>query len=86
MLFLYHSYYDPRLYQSQGGTRSGGFAETHKFGKYEFRPISLQTEKDVSSVLYVLNPSEVTSNTQVLKTFYSLNGKEAIKIIRTLKK
>ena len=30
---------DPEAYLAEGGTASGGFAETHAFDKYEFRPI-----------------------------------------------
>ena len=77
MLFLYYSKYDPFLYQKQGGTKSGGFSETHAFGKYEFRPI-IQTEKD-KHILYVSNYNEL-KKTKVLKTFRDLNGKEAIDV------
>lgn len=79
MLFLYYSKYDPLVYQKQGGTKSGGFSETHVFGKYEFRPI-IQTEKD-NHVLYIGNYHEL-KNVKVLKTFKDLSGKETIEVFR----
>ena len=36
MFYLYLHKIDPASYQAQGGTISGGFAEEHKIGKYEF--------------------------------------------------
>lgn len=44
MLYLYYSHFDPREYQRLGGTKSGGFAETHTIGTYEFRPIDWNNE------------------------------------------
>ncbi len=81
MLFLYYSHYDPLLYQKQGGTKSGGFAESHQFGKYEFRSVDLQKESMEREVLYVVNAKEVTNNQIILKTFNNLDGVEAIKIL-----
>lgn len=80
MVFLYHSKYDPSRYQKFGGTKSGGFAETHVFDKYEFRPVNLQKEKIEKGVLYVVNPEEISDIVGGVKTFRNLDGTEAIKV------
>ncbi len=77
MGFLYYSRYDPSLYQTEGGTKSGGFAETHRFGKYEFRPIHWETEKNVEKTLYVGNVADFPAGSQFM-TFTSLDGKPTI--------
>lgn len=59
MLYLYYRRYDPRTYQQEGGTKSGGFAQTHEIGKYEFRPIDWNNEW---SGLFVGNMSEFPQN------------------------
>src|SRR5581483_1196135 len=58
MFFLFFSAYDPSLYQKQGGTISGGFAQSHNFGKYEFKPITWALEKKENPTLFVGNPSD----------------------------
>ena len=77
MLYLYYRHFDPFTYQRMGGTKSGGFAETHAIGKYEFRPINWSNEEPG---LYVGNVSEfpdgVTGIGMTNKT-----GKEVIKIV-----
>lgn len=59
MVFLYYSSYNPNLYRQQGGTISGGYNETHQFGKYEFRPINWDQEKS-GNALFIGNPEEMT--------------------------
>lgn len=82
MFFLFHSSYDPILYQKEGGTVSGGFAEIHKFGKFEFRSIDWEKdEADANCTLYVGNPDDFPSRVAPFKTISNLDGKEAIKII-----
>lgn len=78
MFFLFYTRYDPKLYQQQGGTKSGGFAETHKFGKFEFRPIDWNKEKKDGKNLYIVNPTDLSES---FKTFFYLDGKEGIKIV-----
>lgn len=80
MLFLYHSKFDPSLYQKLGGTKSGGYAESHAFGKYEFRRIDFTKEKMKKGVLYVVNTVEAPEKKKNIQTFQNLNGKDAIKI------
>jgi len=79
MFFLFYSRYDPILYQKQGGTKSGGFAQTHKFGKYEFRPIRNTILEP--NVLYVGNISDFQSSVEFIKVMNNLKGQEEIKIV-----
>jgi 4-amino-4-deoxy-L-arabinose transferase-like glycosyltransferase len=78
MVFLYYTRYDPFLYQRQGGTLSGGFAESHAFGKYEFRPITWSADSTDKNVLYVGNISDFPNGTSFVKTFTAADGTEVI--------
>ncbi len=80
MFFLYFNRYSPSLYQEQGGTKSGGFAEVHAFGKYEFRPIHWGSEK-VKGTLYIGNVSDFPPDIPAVATFTLLDGKEAVKAV-----
>jgi hypothetical protein len=82
MFFLFYSRYDPKKYQIHGGTRGGGFAQTHIFDTFEFRPISWKDEKKDKATLYVGNVSDFHPNTPALFVGTYLDGKEAIKIVR----
>lgn len=80
MLFLFYSKYDPLLYQKHGGTKSGGYAETHSIGKYEFRPIVWLSEKE-KNTLYVGNITDFPSTIHARAKFSQLNGEDAIKVV-----
>lgn len=80
MFFLFYSQYDPDLYQKQRGTVSGGFAETHYFGKFEFRPINWEKEERNPKILYIGTTQELPSN--ALKTFNYLNGEEGVRVAK----
>ena len=70
MLYLFYSMYDPYLYQKQGGTKSGGFAQSHIFGKYNFTDLkSLELKQDY---LYIGNKYDVKSGS-VIRSFDNLN-------------
>lgn len=73
MLFLYHSMYDPHLYQSFGGTVSGGYAETHRFDRYEFRPIIWEKE-DTRDTLFVGNPEDFPPQATITSRYQYING------------
>ncbi|MCX8009234.1 MAG: hypothetical protein N3A54_06090 [Patescibacteria group bacterium] len=78
MFFLFHLRYDPALYLAQGGTASGGFAETRNaFDKFQFRPIHWEREIKDGSILYIGSPSEIPNS---IHTIYYLDGQEAIHI------
>lgn len=79
MFFLFFLQYDPEMYLSEGGTRSGGFEEVkNRFDKYEFRSIYWENELHDGKTLYVGTPGEIHGNLK--KIIYFLNGEEAIKI------
>lgn len=85
MFFLFYTKYDPALYQKQGGTLSGGYSATHKFGKYEFRSFNIGNEKKGN--MYVGNFAELNlkgvlvKQVRTLKVVQNLDGNDAIKII-----
>ncbi len=79
MFFLFNSRYDPQKYQKEGGTISGGFAEIHKFGKYEFRPIKYSSGK--TKTLLVGNVSDFPSDKKPLYMFANLDKQTVIEII-----
>lgn len=84
MFFLFYTKYDPKLYQSQGGTVSGGFDAIHKFGKYEFRPIDMG--KEASGNLYIGNYAQFYLKGDSVEQvkgidIKNLNGENTIKIV-----
>lgn len=79
MFFLFFTRYDPKLYLQQGGTGSGGYIETHRFGKFEFRPLDWGNEKRNTRTLFLGTPRDLPFSN--VKTFYYLNGQEGIRII-----
>lgn len=81
MFFLFYMKYPPAEYQKIGQFSSGGFAETHHFGKYEFHNIDWNKESTEKHVLFVGNPDEFPSNVKSLKTIYDINGVAAIEIV-----
>lgn len=81
MFFLYFVKYDPSQYQKFGGTKSGGYAETHRFDKYEFRPVNLGTEVIQTDVLYVVNVSDLPDKNIAFKTFQNLDDNDAIALV-----
>ena len=79
MFFLFYLKYSPKDYLSEGGTVSGGFREDHKFGKYEFREISWDSEE--AGNLYVGRPSDFHQFLGSMKQINYLNGEPAILIV-----
>jgi hypothetical protein len=78
MFFLFGSKYDPDLYQKQGGTVSGGYAETHKFGKYEFRPIAWEEDKRIPGNLLIGNINDFPKNIHTIKFFTNRDGQTRV--------
>lgn len=79
MFFLFYLKYPPVLYQEQAKNASGGFAETHAFGKYEFRQISWESE-NASSTLFVGRPDDIPDSAEILKKIYFLDGSETMRV------
>jgi len=82
MFFLYYLKYNPQKYLSEGGTVSGGFAETgNQIDKYRFRPINWEKERKEKDVLFIGSPKDFPERISAVKTIHYLNGKEAIKFV-----
>lgn len=81
MFYLFDSKYDPYLYQKQGGTKSGGFEETHAFARYEFRPIVWEKDKFLKDTLFVGNVSDFSNEVEGL-IFKNLDSKAVIKVVK----
>ena len=81
MFFLFYTKYDPKKYQSEGGTASGGFAEVkNHFDVYDFRPINWDTEVKDGTTLYIGTPSEIPDGS--LGVIKYLDGRDAIHIAK----
>ncbi|MCL4359711.1 glycosyltransferase family 39 protein [Patescibacteria group bacterium] len=83
MYYLYWDRYDPVRYIRQGGTRSGGFAETHTIGKFEFRPIIWQGETPSPTVLFAGDPRDFPAGVGE-HSFTNLDGSTGIVLARKL--
>ncbi len=78
MFFLFNSKYDPKLYLSEGGTKSGGFAEEHSIGDYQFKPVEYSIIPD--GALVIGNKYEIPSTASILQTLSNLDGIDVISI------
>ncbi len=81
MFVLFYGQYDPRTYVSGGGTKSGGFAQTHKFNTYVFRPINWQEDRKLKNTLFVGNPSDFPPSVSPIKVFYYLDGLPGVVLV-----
>jgi hypothetical protein len=82
MFYLFWRRYDPKVYLSQGGTGSGGYAKTHQIGKISFRPINWQKEKRVKGRLFVGNVRDFPSSIAKRALFHNLNGDVGVVIVQ----
>lgn len=80
MFFLYYSKYDPLLYQKLGGTKSGGFAQTHAFDEYDFKPIVWSKDKVLKNTLFIGNVEDFSKELNS-KFFANIDGKEIIQAV-----
>lgn len=81
MFFLFYLQYPPEIYQEENAVKlSGGFRENHRFGKYEFRPIEWEEEKN-KVILYIGRPGDFPEGVKILKDIKYLNGDTAIKVV-----
>ena len=82
MFWLFYSNYDPKIYQKNGGTVSGGYDEQrNKFDKYVFQRFDRYKRDENPEILYVGIPHDFTSEAKVIKKIYRLDGSEAIYIV-----
>lgn len=83
IFWLFYSKYPPEKLLAEGGTVSGGFAETkNHFDKYEFHSFDFEKmNKTPRKILLVGTPEEFPIEANVLKTIYYLDGTAALKIV-----
>ncbi len=81
MFYLFFSGFDPATYQRFGGTVSGGYAETHRIGKYLFRPIDWIREKIVCGNLYLDTIETIPKDRGVTRVVNNLDAVPAIGIV-----
>ena len=74
MFYLFHSTFDPKVYQSLGGTGSAGYEKTHVIGNIEFRPIDWKMDKELKHVLLVGNPSDFPAHETGIQESLLLDG------------
>ncbi|RJQ25261.1 hypothetical protein C4577_06180, partial [Candidatus Parcubacteria bacterium] len=83
MFFLFYLKYPPSSYQIETAeSSSGGFRESHKFAKFEFRPINWDNELKDSNVLYIGRPNDFSNKVKIIKTIDYLDNSPAIKIVQ----
>lgn len=83
MFFLFHSKYDPVKYLQDGGTKSGGFSESHTIGQYEFKPLNWE-EEEKNNILFcgrVNDFPKLSYSYKILETFSALDGTPEILIV-----
>jgi hypothetical protein len=80
MIFLFQAKYDPKKYQSFGGTVSGGYEETHRYDKYEFRPIDWENEEKADT-LFVGNPHDFPPSIKKDQSFTYKNGTIGVALV-----
>lgn len=78
MFYLFLSKFDPAQYQHSGGTISGGYAQEHKIGKFNF--VDLSKHKGMKGLI-IQNPSESFEGV-LLSKIYFLNGRDALWIVK----
>ena len=82
MFFLFYLQYPPDMYQKEAREASGGFRETHRFGKFEFRAIDWGKERREATTLFVGRIADFPSvHPGHVKTFNFLDGEPAIKLV-----
>lgn len=77
IFFLFYERTDPAWYQKVAEQGSKGF------GKYLFRKIKYEQDKQVPNAIIVAAPEEIPKDADVFDTIQFLDGKEAFRIIKT---
>lgn len=82
--FLWYGNYTPQEYLSQGGTVSGGFAETqNKVGEIEFHNFNYEVEKNVPNSLMIGTPKDFPGNLVPNEKILDLSGKPVIYLVKS---
>lgn len=82
MFFLFYLKYSPSLYQRESRNASGGFAENHKFGKFEFRPIDWSQENKDGDTLYIGTTSDFLKDVPPIYSVNYPDGQPSMEIIK----
>ncbi len=77
MFYLFYTRFDPEVYHKLGGTKSGGYAESHTINNVSFRPITWEKEQ---SGVFIGNPSDFPKDV-TKKSFMNLDRKEAVIVV-----
>ncbi len=78
MFYLYYANVDPVWYLKNGGTKSGGFAETHYIGKYAFGYLPKRAAELKKDTLYFYDLADVPAGANVIMRFANADGTPAI--------
>lgn len=78
MFYLFYTAYDPAIYQSHGGTKSGGYNEAHSIGKAVFGFLPERKDQLAPRTLYFYDAGHVPEGIRTIGTFSNLDGKAAI--------
>lgn len=84
MFYLFHTGTDPGAYLSAGGTGSGGYDAVHTIGKFSFRPIDRQNDRDLTGTLFAGNPDEFEPPNHLVSVFDNLDGEPAVTVVSSL--
>ena len=80
MYYLFSQSYDPKLYQKNGGTISGGYDANHKIGNFYFEDIKSASH---SGSLLVIDASDFKKKEmKIIKKIHFLDGKDAIYLVK----
>lgn len=82
MFYLFLSHYDPVKYLSNGGTKSGGFAQFHKYDSIDFRPIVWEKDRHISNILIVGNLNDFPAYARVVHSSYYLDGTKGVQVVK----
>lgn len=80
MFYLFYTKFDPITYQKLGGTKSGGFNETHVIGNITFRPIDWRKDSKIGGV-FMGNTYDFPNSVKPIFTSYYLDGKPGVTIV-----
>lgn len=80
IFFLFYLKYPPPLYQMENAEIARYTRGVRKFGKYEFRPVNWEADKDIPNKLMVGGFEDFSGGGQLIKQINYLNGKPAIYI------
>ncbi len=81
MFYLFAKQYDPHTYLKNGGTKTGGFAETHHIDNIDFKPIVWKKDKNIPHVLLVGNPDDFPGSVNPFYKGYYLDGTEGVWVV-----